>query len=78
MLLIGKSDNCVVTSLEKYALDLFTKDTHQMPDPCRQASAVSVSGLFALCLCAGIGNQGVSCADKLLSMKKTHGFFWPT
>lgn len=68
MVLTAKSDNYVVTSLEKDALDLFTKDTHQIPDPCRQASAISVSGLFALCLCAGIGNQGISCADKLLSM----------
>lgn len=77
MVLIGKSENCIATSLEKYTLDLF-KDTQEFPDPCRQASAVAVSVLFALCLCAGIGNQGISCADKLLSMKKTHGFFWPT
>lgn len=42
------------------------------------ASAVSVSGLFTLCFCAEIGNQDIGCADKLLSMKKTHGFFWPT
>lgn len=67
-----------VTSLEIYALDLFTKVTHHISDPHRQASAVAVSGLFTLCFCAEIGNQGISCADKLLSMKKTHGFFWPT
>lgn len=78
MVLIGKSNHCIVTSLEKYTLDLLMKDTHQIPDPYIQASAVSVSGLFALCLYAGIGKQGISCANKLLSMKKTHGFFWPT
>jgi len=78
MVLTGESNNCVVPSMEKHALDLFTNHTHQIPDPSRQASAFSVSGLFALCLSAGIGNQGASCADKLLSMQKTHGFFWPT
>lgn len=77
MVLTGKSETCCVTSLEIYALDLVTKDTHRIPDPHKQASAVSVSGPFPLCLCAEIGNQGISCADKLLSMKKTHGFSGP-
>lgn len=77
MVLTGKSETCCVTSLEIYALDLVTKDTHRIPDPHKQASTVSVSGPFPLCLCAEIGNQGISCADKLLSMKKTHGFSGP-
>lgn len=45
----GEKNNCVLCSLEKYDLALFPKDTHHIPDPCRQASAVSVSGLFTLC-----------------------------
>lgn len=40
---------CVMYSLEKCGLALFPKDTHHIPDPCRQASAVSVSGLLTLC-----------------------------
>lgn len=75
MVLRGKSETDFVTSLEIYTLDLFTKDIHCIPDPHKQAFAFS--GLFTLCLCAEIGNQGISCADKLLSMKKTHGFSGP-
>lgn len=81
MVLIGKSDNCVVTSFQKYALDLFAKDQirpfHQIQDPRSQVSSVSDRVLFTLCFCAGIGNQSISSVDKLLSVKKSHDVFWP-